>query len=282
MQPETTASPSLIQRFLQQPNDSTSKTLFVALALCLVCSVFVSAAAVMLKPLQEKNKALDLKENILAVAGLRSIVEQAGGNYETMSLTDKFQLIETRLVDLRTGEYTDAIAPADFDLRAAARNPDLSQPLLQAHDLAGIKRRPHYAPVYLVKVDDQVRDVIIPIYGKGLWSTLYGFLSLRAGELTIQGISFYDHKETPGLGGEIDNASWQAQFVGKLAYDETGRPRIELAKGGVNPDNPNAQYQVDALSGATLTGQGVTDLLQFWLGEQGFGPFLQGHFSAKL
>ncbi len=279
MQSETSSN-SMIQRVLQMSNDSTAKTLIVALVLCLVCSVFVSAAAVILKPLQEANKARDLKNNILSVAGLQDIVAKAGQNYEQMSIADKFKFIETRIVDLRTGEYADDIDAESFDLRQAARDPQLSAVLDRDKDRAGIGRRPHYAPVYLVKDGEQVRDVVIPIYGKGLWSTLYGFLSLRSGELTVQGISFYDQKETPGLGGEVENPTWQATFKGKLAYDEQGKPRLSLVKGGVDPNNAAAVYQVDALSGATLTSRGVTNLLQFWLGESGFGTFLHKHFST--
>jgi Na+-transporting NADH:ubiquinone oxidoreductase subunit C len=269
-----------LQRFLQQPNDSTSKTIGVALVLCLVCSVFVSAAAVLLKPLQTQNKLRDFKENILAVAGLEPIVTSMGKDYAQLSLLDKFAFIETRIVDLRTGEYAPHIDPAQFDLQQTARNPQTSDVLSKAEDIAGIQRRPHYAPVYVVKTADQVHKVIIPIYGKGLWSTLYGFLSLRASDLQVEGISFYAHKETPGLGGEVDNPNWRAQFVGKSAYDADGVVRLALAKQSTGSELADLHY-VDALSGATLTSRGVTQLLQFWLGEQGFAPFLRSQFGQS-
>ena len=262
------------KRWLGLPNDSTEKTIIVALALCLVCSIVVSAAAVTLKPLQIQNKTRDLKNNILAVAGLQDIVEAAGKDYDSMSVVEKFEFIEMRIVNLETGEYADDIDPAGFDYRAAAADLSMSVELNKDQDIAGIGRRATYAPVYLVKDGENVRDIIIPVYGKGLWSTLYGFLAMKNGSFVVNGLSFYEHKETPGLGGEVDNPSWKAQFAGKLAYDDAGMPRLELAKGSVDSTRPEAVYQVDGLSGATLTSRGVTNLLQFWLGDDGFGKYL--------
>ena len=103
---------------------------------------------------------------------------------------------------------------------------------------------------------------------------MYGFLALDADLRTIRGFGFYEHGETPGLGGEVDNPLWKSQWQGKLAFDEAWETRITVLKGKVNPNNPNAQFQVDGLSGATITARGVRDLLKFWLGEDGFGPFL--------
>ncbi len=142
-------------------------------------------------------------------------------------------------------------------------------------DLASIKRQAKFAAVYLVEEKGGIEKVILPVHGLGLWSTLYGFIALDAKDLTtIKGLVFYEHAETPGLGGEVDNPNWKALWNGKQAFDESGRVRIEVIKGSVNPGNSEARYQVDGLSGATLTARGVDNMLKYWLGENGFGPFL--------
>lgn len=254
-------------KLLALPNDSTTKTLVVAVGLCLACAVLVSTAAVALKPIQQKNKALDRKSNILSVAGLlhdtNKSVEQL---YE--------EKIEPRVIDLATGEYVSDVDPASYDQRAASKDPARSVTLTKAQDIASIKRRAKYASVYLVKDGDQVKNVILPVHGYGLWSTLYGFLSVETDGNTIQGLSFYEHAETPGLGGEVDNPKWKALWHGKKIYDESGKLQITLVKGNVDTSKPGAEYKVDALAGATLTSRGVTNLMHYWLSDQGFGPYL--------
>jgi Na+-transporting NADH:ubiquinone oxidoreductase subunit C len=125
--------------------------------------------------------------------------------------------------------------------------------------------------------ENQIEQIILPVRGKGLWSTMYGFLALSPSLEDVKGLSFYKHGETPGLGGEIDNPSWKAQFPGKKIFSENGEPMITVLKGKVNPQDPMAKYQVDGLSGATITSNGVANLLKFWLGEEGFG-----HYFDKL
>ncbi len=247
-------------------NDSMKKTLIVAFSLCIVCSVIVSTAAVSLKPMQEANKTLDKKRNILAAAGMLD---------ETGSVEDQFESISTRVVDLRTGRFTDEVDGASYDQRKAAKDPASSEALSSEQDIAGIARREHLAVVYLVEGDaGEVETIILPIHGKGLWSTLYGFMALEADANTVVGLGFYEHAETPGLGGEVDNPRWKALWPGKQVYRD-GEPTLGLIKGAVDPGNANAPWQIDGLSGATLTARGVTNLVQFWLGEDGFQPFLE-------
>lgn len=243
--------------------DTVQKTLLVALALCVVCSLVVSTAAVSLKPAQEANKLLDRKRNILAAAGLLE---------EGVSVDQQFEQVTTRVVDLTTGQFADDIDPSDFDQSKAAKDPQLSIELGE-DDVAGIGRRENYSLVYLVRKEGQLDKVILPVRGYGLWSTLYGFLALENDGNTIAGLGFYEHGETPGLGGEVDNPRWKALWHGKEVYKQ-GDVAIHLIKGSVNPNAPGADYQVDGLAGATLTSKGVTHLVQFWLGEMGFKPFL--------
>jgi len=236
----------------------------VALLLCIVCSVVVSTAAVKLRPLQEANKDLDRKRNILLAAGLCG---------KQCDVETQFSAIQTRLVNLDSGEFVDATVE-EFDQRKAAKDPARSTKLDSDIDLAKISRRENQALVYLVESNGNFEKVILPVHGYGLWSTLYGFIALESDLNTVAGLGFYDHAETPGLGGEVDNPRWKALWPGKKVY-KNGEVELGLLKGAVDPSAPNAQYKVDGLSGATLTGRGVTNLIQFWLGENGFRPFLE-------
>ncbi|MGB5326276.1 MAG: Na(+)-translocating NADH-quinone reductase subunit C [Pseudomonadales bacterium] len=241
------------------------KTLGVALLLCIVCSVVVSTAAVQLRPLQEANKDLDRKRNILLAAGM----------YEKgVAIDQQFAAIQERLVDLDSGRFTEG-SPASFDQRKAAKDPDRSVKLDSEQDIAKIQRRENQSLVYIVEGDNGAIDkLILPVHGYGLWSTLYGFVALESDLNTVAGLGFYDHGETPGLGGEVDNPRWKAMWPGKKVYRDS-KVEIALKKGAVAPGEPNASYRVDGLSGATLTSRGVTNLVQFWLGENGFKPFLE-------
>ncbi len=250
-------------------NDGTSKTLVVALALCIVCSVIVSAAVVILKPIQEVNKTLDRKRNILAAAGMLQ------KNATAEDINQQFSDINTRVVDLNTGRFADnAVDLARYDPLKAAKDPDLSEALTTKQDLAKISRREQYAVVYLVQnPQGNIEKLILPIRGYGLWSTLYGFIALESDGNTIAGLGFYEHGETPGLGGEIDNPRWKAFWPGKQVYRD-GEVEIGLVKGTVDVAAVDAPWEVDGLAGATLTSKGVTNLVHFWLGKNGFEPFL--------
>jgi Na+-transporting NADH:ubiquinone oxidoreductase subunit C len=246
--------------------DSISKTITVTVLLCVVCSVVVSAAAVLLKPQQVSNKELDRKSNILSAAG----ISEPG-----KSVDELFAQITTRIVDLETGTFTDAVDPATYDAMKAAKDPERSVKLDRQDDIASIKRQARYMPVYLVQSGDQIERIILPVHGYGLWSTLYGFLALEGDLNTVVGLGFYSHAETPGLGGEVDNPAWKALWPGKKVYEEgTMEPVLQLIKGNVDPSSPDAVHQIDGLSGATLTSNGVSNLVKFWLGENGYAPFL--------
>jgi len=245
--------------------DSTAKILTVAFLLCVICSILVSAAAVGLSERQERNKAAEKKKNILMAAGLYN---------EGVSLDEQFSTIQTRIVDLQSGEFSSDYDVASFDSRVAAREPETRFVIPEGQDLAGIKAHSRYQDVYLVMDGDTLQQVILPVYGKGLWSTMYGFISLDADMTTVNGFAFYEHGETPGLGGEIDNPNWKKLWPGKRIYDDQGKTRIEVVKGAVEQDSANAIYQVDGLSGATLTARGVGNLLQYWMGQNGYLPLL--------
>lgn len=254
---------------MSSQKESTTRTLLVALAVSLVSSIFVAGAAVSLKPVQIENRQLDKQRSILAIAGLGEAEMSA------REVKDLFaQRIVARVLDLETGQYTDTYDPVTFDPLKASKDPKLSMALPAAQDIALIKRRERFTTIYTVEQAGKIESLVLPIRGYGLWSTLHGFVALKPDFNTVVGLGFYQHAETPGLGGEVDNPKWKSLWPGKQLFDEAGQPIIKIVKGGVDPASPNAQHQVDALAGATLTSNGVDRLLQFWLGEQGFGPFL--------
>ena len=239
-------------------NDSFIKTIIVAVALCLVCSILVSGTAVSLKERQKSNASLDKKKNILMAANLLT------GDANPAEL---FEKIEQKFVDLETGGFVEIDNPDTFNQRQRAKDPSLS--IAIEEDVAKIRRRSKIASVYLVRDGDKVEKIILPIHGSGLFSTLYGFVALEADKQTVVGLKFYEHGETPGLGGEVDNPLWLAKWPGKQLLDDKGNTVLTLVK-----SIPQNNTEVDALSGATWTTSGVENMLTYWLGEQGFGPFL--------
>lgn len=243
-------------------NDSVGKTLLVATLVCVVCAVAVSTSAVVLRPIQEKNRVLDRQINIL----------QAAGMYEQgMNVQAAFNTIERRFVDIDTGEYVEMAE--SYDQRRASRDPEMSR--LLDDDPAGIRRQAEVREVYLAR-DEQgnLTRIILPVHGYGLWSTLYGFLALEPDANTISGLGFFEHAETPGLGGEVDNPRWKAQWEGKKLLDDEGDLAIQVIKGSVDDSTPDREHKVDGLAGATLTTNGVNNLVRFWVGESGYGPYL--------
>jgi Na+-transporting NADH:ubiquinone oxidoreductase subunit C len=248
--------------------DTKANALIVAGVLCFVCSLLVTAAAIALRPVQQAAKLDDKRKNILRVVGMY----QPG-----MNIDEAFKKITPKVVELDTGAIVEDIDPATYDQYVAAKDPSQGGRVIPGdQDLAKIKYRPRYATVYMLYNDDGTpRTVILPVNGYGLWSTMYGFLAVDADGKTVVGINFYQHAETPGLGGEIDNPNWKQQWPGKIVYDEDGRVALRLVKGGVDPDAPDAEHKVDALAGATLTSDGVSNLVRYWMSDAGFKPFLE-------
>jgi Na+-transporting NADH:ubiquinone oxidoreductase subunit C len=239
-----------------------------AAVVCLACSIVVSSSAVALRPRQDLNKELDRQKQVLTVAGLIEPGQQVGAT-QVKQLFD--ENIVAKVVELSTGVIDESADPSSFDQRKATKDPATSRPA--GPNNAGLLRVPDQAVVYERVDDGNVTMYILPIEGKGLWSTLYGFLALAPDTNTIEGITFYAHGETPGLGGEIDNPSWKALWPGRKAFNDQGEIAIEVIKGHAGPPAQDP-YEVDGLSGATLTSRGVSHLVRFWLSDDGFGPFL--------
>ncbi len=254
-------------------NYSSSYIILFCAAVCIVCSFFVSASAVLLQKRQEQNEILDKRKNVLMAAGL----VDPGERLTEGKVDELFTSIEPVVVDLESASETD-IDPLTFDQQDEKKDPDSSKKA--EPNPAQILRVPNHALVYKVKENEEIEMLVLPIEGKGLWSTLYGFLALDADGKTIRGITFYQHGETPGLGGEIDNRRWKELWPGRKAYDENGNPAITVIKGAAG-NAENDPYRVDGLSGATITSRGVTHLLHFWLGENGFGPYIENFRESQ-
>lgn len=248
--------------------ESPFKPFYSVLVLAFACSLLVAGAAVGLRPLQRANQQLDQKKNILRAAGMLR---------PDLPVAEQFEGVQTRLVELATGRF---VPQEDIPLQArdqakAALSDEWGRPLQEDNDLARLSRVEKYAPVYLVMGDNQaVEQLILPVRGKGLWSTMYAYVALDADLTTIRGISFYAHGETPGLGGEVENDQWQQGWQGKKVYGPENEVQFQVVKGNVEEGNPAAAYQVDGLSGATMTSDGVSDLMRFWFGDHGFKPLL--------
>lgn len=254
-------------------SESNTKNILVVLGVCLVCSVLVSTAAVSLNRIQEANKQLDKSKNILMAGDLLT---------DDSNIEEIFrEKIRTEIVELSTGQtvpeddYTDILNIEDFDIKAMARDPKYGVEIPSDKDLAQIKRMPKYMAIYKVVENDQVQKFILPIYGKGLWSTMYGLVAIDKYCKTVSGFTYYEHGETPGLGGEVDNPQWKQIWKGKHVFDDQWHLKIEVIKGQVDKSRPEAIYQIDGLAGSTLTTRGIDKTIKFWLGENGYGPFIK-------
>ncbi len=251
-----------------QRNSTTYMFGFASL-ICVVCAVLVSGAAVALKERQESNAALDKQKNVLFAAGLAT-------RDEALSRKDLIQRFEDSVrsvaVELETGDEVDSVDTEAYDMEKEAAGPEGRG---APSNLSAIKRLPKYAVVYKVLGEDgNLEMVVLPIKGYGLWSTLYGFLAVDKDGTTVRGITYYQHAETPGLGGEVDNLGWKAKWPGRKIYDDAGAVELKVIKGQAGPPSADP-YQVDGLSGATITSRGVTNMVDFWLGDNGFAPYLE-------
>jgi Na+-transporting NADH:ubiquinone oxidoreductase subunit C len=259
--------------------DSIANTFRVAILLCLVCSVAVSVFAVGLRPTQQKKKEEFRQQNILTAAGLWTD-ETADKGEDATALFKK--LITPVVIDLTNDRLTDEWQPGapEIETEAALRDPNLSQLINGGEDtgtdIAGIRRRQTFETIYEVRDGDKLKTLVLPIRGYGLWSTLWGFIAIDFSEATgdpqslkVEGLTYYKHAETPGLGGEVDNPAWKARWEDKKIFDSDWSVRLEVAK------NATGEYEVDALSGATLTSNGVSNMLAYWLGDSGYGPYLK-------
>jgi len=257
-----------------------------SIVLCVICALAVSSVAVGLSEKQGENMKLDRRINLLTVAG----VLDASSPRDAASVNAFFEDGRVRYVvfDRASGEVlTDlattlpGVASAElFDpfkwAKENAKNSDLVAPMPNEFKGTQVRALPRYLQAIEVRTDT-VDCLVLPIQGYGLWSTLKGFLAVKRDATEVVGITYYEHGETPGLGGEVDNPRWKGQFPGKPIYDESGRTLLTVVKNG---QVTNAEVQVDGIAGSTITTKGVDLMLHFWLSEYGYGPYLKRQRAA--
>ena len=251
--------------------ESTRYTILFATVVCVVCALLVSVAAVSLQPRQAAAARLYMEKNVLLAAGLL----EPGSEVTAQEVNRIFdERIRVRLVNLATGELVaeDKMDARGYDQRKARGDPATSR--VAPPNNAGIGRLPNLGVVYFIMKGDAVDQIVIAVEGLGMWGTIYGFLSLDRDTTTVRGLTYYDQKETPGLGGEIANPKWQALWRGRKGFDEQWNARITVIKGQAGAPEVDP-LRVDGLSGATVTSNAITRLMQFWLSDNGYGKFLK-------
>lgn len=232
--------------------------MIIPLIACIACAVVVSVTAVTVRPEQNLNVENEKKLKILAAAGIT-----------TDEVEKEFSKIKTLYVDFKSNQLVEVTE--NYDHIKASSNVAQSSLVPKEQDIAILKRRENVAPIYVwYSEQNQIQKIVLPIRGYGLWGTLYGYLSLDADLNTVKGIEYYDHKETPGLGGEVDNPVWKSDWSGKKVYDSSGNVVLYVTKGP-----STEEYEIDGISGATLTSNGVSNMIKYWLGENGYGPVLE-------
>lgn len=257
-------------------NYGTVYTILFAAGVCVFCSIFVSASAVTLKDRQDANKLLDKQKNVLLATGIIQPDSDLSRDDIIATFDEKIRAL---VVDMKSGAQNEKLDPKTYDQRFAAGDPTQSE--AAPDNPAKVARVPHNGLVYHVMDGDKVSSIVLPVKGMGLWSTMYAYLALDADTTTIRGIAFYEQAETPGLGGEVENPKWTAKWVGRKAFNESFEPVFALVKGSAGPlsEDPN---HVDGMTGATLTSNGVTNLVQFWLSDKGYGPYLKKFREQEL
>ena len=250
-------------------NESITKTIGVAFCVCLICSLVVSFSAVSLRDLQNENKLNDKRIKILQAADIYNPDED---------IKQQFLKLETKFVNFETGKLMDTymdFSLEEYDPILATRDSNLSSKVPTSEDIAVIKNRENIGKIFILRNDDySINKLILPIRGYGLWGTLYGYISIENDFNTIAGIEFYDHKETPGLGAEVDNPKWKNLWPGKEIY-QNGEVSLNVIKGKVDNNDKDAQYEIDGLSGATITSRGVTNMIAYWFGESGYSKLFK-------
>jgi Na+-transporting NADH:ubiquinone oxidoreductase subunit C len=246
--------------------NSALYTLVFTFVVCALCSVMVSGTYVALGEKQRSDAAIARMGRILVLAGLAADDEELDRN----EIRERFSGIRPVAVDLSAGAVDPAVDVERFDQREATQDPATSR--LAPDNEAGVRRLPEHAVVYEVRDDGgAVRQVLVPIHGQGYGGQIYGFLALAPDLNTVQDIMFYELQETPGLGARITRNAWRSKWPGRRIYDDSGEVALRLVS--KPPPAEEAPYEVDAVSRATVTSTGVENMIRFWLGPDGFGPF---------
>ncbi|WP_172327563.1 FMN-binding protein [Mangrovicoccus sp. HB161399] len=248
------------QRMLAQPNESRGKTVFVAFLTALFCTLLVSGATVLLRPVQTANRAAETQ------ARLEALLAAIPGMSDILAASEEAQL-STVVIDLARGRAAENVTPGT--LESALMDTANWTALSPEEDVAGIGNRPDYAQVFLLREGEAIRLMILPIAGAGYNGPIDAMLAVNGDMETIAGIAITAQSETPGLGARIEEPRWQESFAGTRWQDASGEMRFAVAKGPATTD-----YEVDGITGATRTSNAMSRIIRFWLGPQGYGPLI--------
>lgn len=247
-------------------NDSILKTFLVTFLLCLVCSVLVCMAALVRIDREAYNQLLETRKTVLAAGGYEQQIEEGASEEEL------FNNFEMKMLDISAGEITTAIDAKEYNPKDAMDNPDMVVDIPAASDVAGMKQRPKYARIF---VDTTNGQVVLPINGPGMWGPIFAYIGVKADGNTVNGLKFYQHAETPGLGAEIEKPKFLNQWVGKELYSDSGNLAIKVVKNGkYDANSADAIHTIDGLAGATVTGSKVQAFVQYWFSDHGYGKYL--------
>lgn len=249
-------------RILARDNDDPVKIFSVAFLVALICAIVVSSAAILLEPRQtahlEAERAARMAAMLDTLPSMADVLAESGAD----SLT-------TYLVDLSSGQIATGHDPNTYDVDAAAADPATAVAIPAELDIAGLRQRAPLAPVHILESDGRVELIVLPVSGTGYQSRIEALLALEADLTTVAALTITAQGETAGLGSRIENPEWQALWPGREVADDSGAIVISVVRG-----QASGPHEVDGISGATRTGNGVTNMLRYWLGEDGFGPFL--------
>lgn len=253
---------------MNEARESKTATIAFAAGVAFFCSLMVSTAVYFLRPVVLAYEAIDFNRAVVEVAGLLA----ADLDWDDRAVVNAFLELEARVVDLESGQLTDAADAVSADFRAAIDDPGRLVPIPASLDSAGLETRPRFAPVYLLRDVDRIERIVVPFYARGMWSTIHGVIALEPDSSTIGGISFYAHGETPGIGDRIERSDWRGSWRGKRLYDETGELRFRI---GREAAAQSAEFGVDSITGATVTVDAVGNAVGYWFSEHGYAPFLE-------
>lgn len=244
-------------------DESTTRALLVVFVVALTCATLVSATALWLEPAREAHRVAERE------AFLRGLVESVPGMSELLG--ESTGQLEARVLDFATGED----APADAaTIAAVAAEGEGAVAIPKALDLARIGRRPTRAVVYLLERQGVPTLIVLPLSGRGYGGVMRGYLALEGDADLVVALTIVEHEETPGFGARVTEPAWLEQWRGKRLRGDEGELLLRVARGQVEAGSAAARHEVDAITGATRTSRAVTKMLHYWLGEHGFGPFL--------
>ncbi len=222
-------------------------TVIFAFTVCVILSVLLSATYMSLKDRQELNRKLDRQKNILIAAGF---TPDNANEIESLYATRVKSMVVSANGIIVAGKMPEQIE---------------------------VEQSKSMFPLFRIisATDESVTESFVyPVEGKGLWSTMYGYLAVTPNGKTVKGITFYKQGETPGLGAEVEKDWFRKNFVGKKPYDGKKVVGIEVAKGKASDQaayKTKSEHMVDGISGATLTCNGVTKMLK--QGPAKYAPF---------